>query len=55
MAKRGQLQGVLSERLVDSALLEGQVVVASSLHLETDLEIGRNDVWLRIRSFQPCD
>ena len=55
VAKRGQLQGVLSERLVDSALLEGQVVVASSLHLETDLEIGRNDVWLRIRSFQPCD
>lgn len=51
MAKRGQLQGVLSERLVDSALLEGQVVATSSFHFETDLKIGRNDVWFGICSF----
>lgn len=55
MAERGQLQGVLSERLVDSALLEGQVVAASSFHFETDLEVGRNDVWLGICSFESCD
>lgn len=53
LSKSSQLQGVLSERLIDPALLKGQVIGASSFHFETDLEISRSDVWFGICSFQP--
>ena len=55
MAKRSQLQCVLSKWFLDSAFLEGQVVAASSFHFETDLEIGRSDVWFWTCSLQSCD